>query len=275
MRKCEDYCSDNLDAVSIKEDMAYLCLYFTRNHEELKSNSPYPEDSIRHIEDYLKIMEKILNVSMTRSSNKDLIQPFKNPKQVFRSSRKLSKTQSIDYLSSLEFNLISNLEDQFEDEETETIGEPTMEEYMTNTQEGYGSVIARPKIEDKDHFKLKGQFLKELRDNTFRGSDNEDANEHIEKFLEIVDLFHNLNITQNQVMLKAFPMSFNGAYCPPARTTKKMEEINYFQQDPDETLYQAWERFKELFLRCHQHYLTDMQDDAEAKKVIQEMANHS
>ncbi|GJY54304.1 hypothetical protein Tco_0445968 [Tanacetum coccineum] len=84
---------------------------------------------------------------------------------------------------------------------------PTMEEYMTRTREGYGSGIARPKIEEKDHFELKGQFLKELRDNTFSGSDNEDANEHIEKVLEIVDLFHIPNITQDQVMLRAFPMS--------------------------------------------------------------------
>nr|GEW59327.1 hypothetical protein [Tanacetum cinerariifolium] len=38
-----------------------------------------------------------------------------------------------------------------------------------------------------------------------------------------------------------------------------MEEINNFQQDPDETLYKAWEQFKELLLRCSQHYLTDMQ----------------
>ncbi|GJT05327.1 hypothetical protein Tco_0839789 [Tanacetum coccineum] len=53
------YCSDNLYAVSIKEDTAYLCLHFTRNHEELKSNTPYLEDSIRRIEDYLKILEDI------------------------------------------------------------------------------------------------------------------------------------------------------------------------------------------------------------------------
>ncbi|GJR49196.1 hypothetical protein Tco_1399717 [Tanacetum coccineum] len=51
------------------------------------------------------------------------------------------------------------------------------------------------RIEDKDSFELKGQFLKELRDNTFIDSDHEDANEHIEKVLEIVDLFHILNIT--------------------------------------------------------------------------------
>ncbi|GJW84244.1 putative reverse transcriptase domain-containing protein [Tanacetum coccineum] len=38
-----------------------------------------------------------------------------------------------------------------------------------------------------------------------------------------------------------------------------MEEIN-FQQEPDETLYQAWERFKELLIKCPQHYLTEMQE---------------
>ncbi|GKD06443.1 hypothetical protein Tco_1181417, partial [Tanacetum coccineum] len=70
------------------------------------------------------------------------------------------------------------------------------------------------------------QFLKELRENTFSGSDNEDANEHIEKVLEIVDLFHDPNITQ----------------------------------EPDESLYQAWERFKELSMKCPQYCLTEMRE---------------
>nr|GEW61807.1 hypothetical protein [Tanacetum cinerariifolium] len=130
------------------------------------------------------------------------------------------------------------------------MGEPTMEEYMTKTQEGYGSDIARHKIKEKGHFEPKGQFFKELRDNTFSGSDNEDANEHIEKVLEIVDLFHIHNITQDQVMLRAFHMSLIGAaslwlrnepscsittwktlkekflskYCPPTQTAKKMRK---------------------------------------------------
>ncbi|GJT06592.1 hypothetical protein Tco_0841054 [Tanacetum coccineum] len=162
----------------------------------------------------------------------------------------------------------------------------TMEQYMSKTRADYGSGVARPKIKYKDHFELKGQFLKELRDNTFSGSDHEDANEHIEKVLEIVDLFHIPNITEDQVMLRAFPMSLTGTasrwlrnkpfglittwedlktkflnkYCPPARTTKKMEEINNFQQEPDETFYQACERFKELLMKCPQHYLTEMQE---------------
>ncbi|GJT17060.1 hypothetical protein Tco_0875766 [Tanacetum coccineum] len=75
----------------------------------------------------------------------------------------------------------------------------TMEQYMSKTQADYGSRIARPKIEDKDSFELKGQFLKELRDNTFSSSDHEDTNKHIKKVLEIVDLFHIPNITIDQI----------------------------------------------------------------------------
>ncbi|GKE89506.1 hypothetical protein Tco_1566981, partial [Tanacetum coccineum] len=136
----------------------------------------------------------------------------------------------------------------------------TMEQYMIKTRTDYGSGVARHKIEGKDSFELKGQFLKELRENTFNGLDNEDANEHIEKVLKIIHLFHVPNITENQLMLRVFPISLTGAasrwlrnepagsiktwedlktkflnkYCPPVRTAKKMEEINNFQQEPDE-----------------------------------------
>nr|GEU50460.1 hypothetical protein [Tanacetum cinerariifolium] len=90
-------------------------------------------------------------------------------------------------------------------------------------------------------------------------------------------------------------------YCPPARTAKKIEKINNFQEEPNENLYQAWERFKELLMKCPQHYLTEMQEvvlfynrldvptrelldsrgaipskiAADAKIAIQEMAKYS
>ncbi|GKB31707.1 retrotransposon protein [Tanacetum coccineum] len=118
---------------------------------------------------------------------------------------------------------------------------------------------------------------RELRDNTFSGSDHEDANEHIEKVLEIVNLFHILDKTQDQVMHRAFPMSLTGAasrwlrnkpsgsiitwkdfktkflskYCPP-RTAKKIEEINNFQQEPNETLYQALGGYRAAAPRFYQ-----------------------
>ncbi|GJY50375.1 hypothetical protein Tco_0441222 [Tanacetum coccineum] len=201
------------------------------------------------------------------------------------SGSKHFKTLSLDESRLLDFDLFSDLEEYSKEEVTETMAE-TMEQYMSKTRADYRSGVARPKIKENDNFKLKGQFIKELRTNTFSGSDHEDANEHIEKVLEIVDLFHIPNITIDQVMLRAFPMSLTGAvsrwlrnkpsgsittwedlktkflskYCPPARTAKKMEEINNFQQEPDENLYQAWERFKELLMKCPQHYLTKMQE---------------
>ncbi|GJV10480.1 putative reverse transcriptase domain-containing protein [Tanacetum coccineum] len=80
-----------------------------------------------------------------------------------------------------------------------------------------------------------------------------------------------------------------------------MEEINNFQQEPDENLYQAWVRFKEHLMKCPQHYLIEMQEiilfynglriptqqildsrgaipsktAADAKVAIQEMAEYS
>ncbi|GKE53857.1 hypothetical protein Tco_1489013, partial [Tanacetum coccineum] len=58
---------------------------------------------------------------MTRSSSKKLITPYENPEQKFRSSRKLIRKRSLDYLDSSKSNLFSDYVDQFEEEETETI----------------------------------------------------------------------------------------------------------------------------------------------------------
>ncbi|GKE52070.1 zinc finger, CCHC-type containing protein [Tanacetum coccineum] len=195
---------------------------------------------------------------MTRSSTNEQFTPFKDPKREFRSSKKHFKTLSLDELRSPDFNLFSDQE-YSEEEVPETMVE-TMKQYMSKTRANYGSRVARPKIKDNDNFELKGQFLKELHTNTFSSSDHEDVNEHIEKALEIVDLFHIPNITIDQVVLRAFSMSLTGAASrwlrneptssittwdglktkflsksyPPARTTKKMEEINNFEQELEE-----------------------------------------
>ncbi|GKC89361.1 hypothetical protein Tco_1150010 [Tanacetum coccineum] len=132
---------------------------------------------------------------MTRSSTNELFTPYKEPEREFQSSRRHFKTLSLDELRPPDFNQLSDQE-YSEEEEAEAMAE-TIEQYMSKTQTDYGSGVARL----KDLFELKGQFLKELRENTFSGLDNEDANEHIEKVLEIVDLFHVPNITVDQLML--------------------------------------------------------------------------
>ncbi|GJS54222.1 hypothetical protein Tco_0627584 [Tanacetum coccineum] len=50
-----------------------------------------------------------------------------------------------------------------------------------------------------------------------------------------------------------------------------MDEINNFQQEPDEDLYQAWERFKELLMKC----AIPTKTAADAKVAIQEMVEYS
>nr|GEV28894.1 hypothetical protein [Tanacetum cinerariifolium] len=146
---------------------------------------------------------------MIRSSTNKLFTPFKDPEREFRSLRRHFKTLSLNELRSPDFDLFFDQE-YSEEEVAETMAE-TMEKYMSKTRADYASGVVRPKIEDKDNFELKGQFLKELRINTFSGLDHEDVNEHIKKSFKIVDLFHIPNITIDQVMLRAFPMSLTGS----------------------------------------------------------------
>ncbi|GJT48997.1 hypothetical protein Tco_0975154 [Tanacetum coccineum] len=134
--------------------------------------------------------------------------PYEEPTRVLHSTRKLFKTMSLDYSSSPKFDLFSDPEYQFEEENTETIGEPTMED----------------------------------------GTNGEDAMEHIEKFRKIVDSLNITNVTHDQLRLSIFPISliraagkwlmdetdsfittwvnltgnFVGEYYPPSRTGIKM-----------------------------------------------------
>ncbi|GKG01736.1 hypothetical protein Tco_0306441 [Tanacetum coccineum] len=91
---------------------------------------------------------------MTRSSISELFTPYKEPEREFRSSRKHFKTLSLDELRSPDFNLFSDQE--YSEEEVAKTMVETMEQYMSKTQADYGSGVARPKIEDKDNFELKG-----------------------------------------------------------------------------------------------------------------------
>ncbi|GJS72244.1 hypothetical protein Tco_0705085 [Tanacetum coccineum] len=147
---------------------------------------------------------------MTRSSTKELFLPLENQEQKFRSRRRLFDTPSLVESNSPEFDQIPDIVEQSEEEVRDTMTE-TMEQYMSKTRGDYGSGVTRPTINQDTHFELEGQFLKELRDNTFSSSEHEDANEQIKKVLEIVDLFHIPKITQDQIMLPAFSVSLTGA----------------------------------------------------------------
>ncbi|GJY55631.1 hypothetical protein Tco_0454746, partial [Tanacetum coccineum] len=67
---------------------------------------------------------------MTRSSTKELITPFKDPKREFRSSRKHFKTLSLDESRSPNFDLFSEQEEYSEEEVAETMAETVTTRYF-------------------------------------------------------------------------------------------------------------------------------------------------
>nr|GEU87072.1 reverse transcriptase domain-containing protein [Tanacetum cinerariifolium] len=85
-----------------------------------------------------------------------------------------------------------------------TIGERTIEQYMDHIQDDAGPGVVRPPSRDAARFELKGQFVKELRENNFSRIRTEDANKHIDKVLEIFDLFHEPDVNEDQLMLRQF-----------------------------------------------------------------------
>nr|GEU39581.1 RNA-directed DNA polymerase, eukaryota, reverse transcriptase zinc-binding domain protein [Tanacetum cinerariifolium] len=143
-----------------------------------------------------------------------------------------------------------------------------MEQYMSKTREDSRSGVTRPAINQDTQFELKGQFLKELHDNTFSGLEQEDANEHIEKVLEIVDFFHIPKITQDQIMLRASHVSLTGAASKWLRNQPSGLITTW--EEPDEILFRTWEGFKELRMK-YSNGAIPLETDADAKVAIQEM----
>ncbi|GJU47159.1 hypothetical protein Tco_1204425 [Tanacetum coccineum] len=84
--------------------------------------------------------------------------------------------------------------------------EPNMEECMTFTKSNYNWVIL-----EEGEIKLKGIFLIELGMNAFSRADGENAIEHIENFLEVINLIKVPKVSDNQIWLRVFPHSLTGA----------------------------------------------------------------
>ncbi|GJT22318.1 ribonuclease H-like domain-containing protein [Tanacetum coccineum] len=157
----------------------------------------------------------------------------------------------------------------------------TLDQYMALTQRNHGLGVVRPEIANNVNFEIKGQFMKRLGDNTFVRNHKDDAYKHVQKVLEIIDLFSITGVNHNVIMLRVFPIKLTRAekrwkdrlptcsidtwallekafiqkYCPPSRTAKRQEEIHNFKSEDDETFYCAWERCNDLLFKCPQHDL--------------------
>ena len=114
---------------------------------------------------------------------------------------------------------------------------------------------------------------------TFHGLENENPYVHIREFEEVVATFHNRAEVADSVRLKFFPFSlkdkakswlyslrprsigsweemttaFFNKYFPHHKTNGLKRQISTFTQKDNETLYQVWERFKDLLNQCPHH----------------------
>ena len=115
----------------------------------------------------------------------------------------------------------------------------------------------------------------------FNGDLKEDPNQHIANFPEICDTFKSNGVADDAIRLRLFPFSLgdkaNGwlmalppgtittwndlaqkfltKFFPPAKSAKLRNDITSFLQDDAESLYEAWERYKELMRKCPHHGL--------------------
>ncbi|XP_055961915.1 uncharacterized protein LOC130015571 [Mercurialis annua] len=115
----------------------------------------------------------------------------------------------------------------------------------------------------------------------FFGLKHEDPNAHIAKFLGVLNTFKLHGITADQIKLRMFPFSlrdkaslwlqslpnesihtwrelaqaFLNKYFPHGKTTKLTKDILEFVQFDGESLYEAWERFKDLQRSVPHHKL--------------------
>ncbi|GJX39404.1 hypothetical protein Tco_0252707, partial [Tanacetum coccineum] len=77
----------------------------------------------------------------------------------------------------------------------------TMEQYISLSQENQAPGVVKPEIRGNVNFKIKSQFMRELREDTFSGNKDKDAHDHIDRVLNIVCLFNILGVSKDAVML--------------------------------------------------------------------------
>ncbi|KAK9673802.1 hypothetical protein RND81_12G190900 [Saponaria officinalis] len=140
------------------------------------------------------------------------------------------------------------------------------------------SSIVKPAI-GANNFELKTSLIQFIQTEQFGGSPLENPNEHLNSFLDKSDTIKVNGVTEDAIRLRLFPYSVRGnakewlrncavdsfdtweklsnaflqKFFPPGKTAKLRNDITGFVQYEDESLYEAWERFKELQRQCPHH----------------------
>ena len=154
----------------------------------------------------------------------------------------------------------------------------TMYELLHPTQNSGPSCIVFPP--NAPHVEVKQGLLAILPD--FRGQENENPYVHVRAFEEVISSFYAQNVIEAS-KLRFFPFSlkdksrswlytlkprfisnwgkmaqeFFKKHFPPHKVQQVKRRIASFFQEENETLYQAWERYRDLFNFCPTHGYKD------------------
>ncbi|KAI3509274.1 hypothetical protein L1887_24434 [Cichorium endivia] len=127
-----------------------------------------------------------------------------------------------------------------------------------------------------NNFEIKSGVIQMVQQVQFGGSPMEDPNSHLNSFLEICGTFKQNGVPEDAIRLRLFHISLRDRarswlqsflsgqiasweqlaqaflikFFPPGRTLQMRNEINQFQQRDQESLYDAWERYRELLRKC-------------------------
>ncbi|XP_071728583.1 uncharacterized protein [Rutidosis leptorrhynchoides] len=130
-----------------------------------------------------------------------------------------------------------------------------------------------------DNWKIEGNFFTLIKDTYFHGLIDENPFEHIQHFNDLCDVYKTKNVTDDAFKLRAFPFTLQGDakawmqslpsdfirsfqeltnefinhFFPLSKVERLRMEINGFTQRGDESLYDAWVRFKKLLRACPPH----------------------
>nr|GEW55351.1 hypothetical protein [Tanacetum cinerariifolium] len=155
----------------------------------------------------------------------------------------------------------------------------TMEELCQPSLNGRGDPIAPISIQ-ATNFGPKNDMIQQVQNSCqFHGLPGDDVNKHLDKFLHVTQSIKVNGVTDDALRLYLFPHSlthhattwfdrlprnsiitfeqmakmFLGKYFPPSMVTKLRNEITNFRQCLDESLFEAWERYKLSIDRCPNH----------------------
>ena len=157
-----------------------------------------------------------------------------------------------------------------------------LRDYALPQASGITSSIVSPAVE-ANNFELNPALISFVEREQFSGHPSENPNAHLRKFLAKCDTIKINGASTDAIRLRLFPFSlrdrasdwlqngepnsfntwemlskaFLSKYFPPGKTAKLRTEITSFFQRDGESLYEAWERFKDLQRQCPHHGVPD------------------